>query len=105
MMKDETIKPAGRKEIMKRMEKLQKGECLMFQLSPTYGGQIVILELNPSFPDNGEKKYLIRLGKTEERALEGDAFHSSDRAKQMAVWVAERSARWLDNEKSQLEAA
>ena len=104
-MKDETIKPAGRKEIMKRIEKLQTGELLRFQLSPTYGGQIVILELNPSYPGNREKKYLLRLGDTEERALEGEAFYSSDKAKNLAVWVAERSARWLDNEKSKLEAA
>ena len=99
------MKPVSKAEIMDRMEKLQVGERLCFQLSPTFASQIAIIELNPAHPKKGEKKFLLRLGKTEERARTDKPFDSSDKAKHLAAWVAERWPQWTDAQLSQPKAA
>ncbi|MEW6670851.1 MAG: hypothetical protein AB1427_04060 [Thermodesulfobacteriota bacterium] len=100
------MKPVSRNEIIERMEKLQPGERLTFQLTPTFSSQFVILELNPAFPGKGEKKYLLRVGKTEERARTDKPYNSSDKAKKLAEWVAERWPQWVvDTTPPQAKAA
>jgi len=99
------MKPVSKNEIIESMEKLQPGESLKFQLTPTFSSQIVILELNPAFPGKGEKKYLLRVGKTEEHARAGKPYNSSDKAKKLAEWVAERWPQRIDTTPPQLKAA
>ena len=99
------VKPVSKNEIIERMEKLQPGERLTFQLTPTFSSQFVILELNPAFPGKGEKKYLLRVGKTEERARMDKPYNSSDKAKKLAEWVAERWPQWVDTTPPQAKAA
>jgi hypothetical protein len=77
------------------MEKLQQGETLKFRLSPTFGGMIVILELNPAYPKKNEKRYLLWLGKTEEHARRDNPYDTSAKAKKLAGWVSERWPQWL----------
>jgi hypothetical protein len=99
------MKPVSKIEIIERMEKLQPGERLTFQLTPTFSSQIVILELNPAFPGKKEQKYLLRVGKTEERARADKPYNSSDKAKKLAEWVAERWPQWVEKNPPQLKAA
>jgi hypothetical protein len=99
------MKPVSKNEIIERMEKLQPGERLTFQLTPTFSSQIVILELNPAYPGKGENKYLLRLGKTEARAKGDKPYISSDKAKKLAEWVAERWPQWADTTPPQSKAA
>ena len=99
------MKPVSKDEIIERMEKLQPGERLTFKLTPTFSSQIVILELNPAFPSKGEKKYFLRVGKTEERAGADKPYNSSDKAKKLAVWVAERWPQWIETTPPQSIAA
>lgn len=83
---------ATTKEIIAMMEGLREGQSLSFKLSPTFGGQFAVIELNPLYPAKGEKRYVLRVGKTEEAAREGKPFWAADKAKKLAGWVGERSA-------------
>ena len=89
------MEPVSRDEIIKRLQKIQHGENLKFRLSPTFGADIVILELNPAWPQKGQKKFLLWLGKTEALARRDKPFIQSDKAKKVARWVGERWAQWL----------
>jgi hypothetical protein len=80
------------KEIIPMVEKLDKGQSVKFRLSPTFGGRIALIEVNPLFPEKRQKKYVLRLGENEEAAKKADPFWASDKAKKLAGWVGERSA-------------
>jgi len=100
-----SIKPVGKNEIFERMEKLQAGESLVFQLTPTFASKIVILELNPAYPGKKQYKYLLRVGDTEAHARTIEPFNSSDKAKKLAEWVAERWPQWVVSTPPQQKAA
>ena len=85
----------SQKELIKKMEELKNGERLTLHLSPTFGGGAVIIELNPSQNNNGQKKYLMWWGEDEVKAKASQRpFLSSDKAKKIAAWPAERDAHW-----------
>jgi len=54
----------------------------------------VIIELNPSHAEKGQKKYLMWWGQDEVKAKAKSPFLSSDKAKSIASWVADRTAEW-----------
>jgi len=54
----------------------------------------VIIDLNPSHADKGQKKYLMWRGQDEVKAKAKSPFLSSDKAKSIASWVADRAPRW-----------
>jgi hypothetical protein len=85
----------AKKEIIEGLENLKAGECLKLKLSPTFGGRTVILEINPAFPQKGEKKYFLRWADDEARAKAAAPFMTSDKAKKLAEWVADRVPEWL----------
>jgi hypothetical protein len=69
-------------EIIKRMEQFKDGETLKFNIPPTFGGGIAVIELNK----NKGKKYLLKLGKDENV----NPYSDSDKPKELAKWVADR---------------
>jgi hypothetical protein len=83
----------SKEEIVRRMETLNKGARLSLQLSATFGGGAVIIELNPSHGEKGQKKYLMWWGPDEVRAKAKSPFMSSDKAKSLASWVGDRAPR------------
>jgi hypothetical protein len=83
-----------KKEIIQKMEELKDGSRLSLRLSPTFGAGAVIIELNPSHAEKGQKKYLMWWGNDEVQARAKDPFMSSDKAKTIASWVADRSPQW-----------
>lgn len=85
-----------KKEIIARMEQLEKGGRLLFVLSPTFGGRIVCVEYNPDHPGKKQKKYLLRTGKDVDRAMREKPLMAEDKAKKIAEWVADRSPQWLE---------
>lgn len=99
------MKPVSTDEILKRLENIQPGEKLRLQTSPTFGEHVAILEPNPAWPQKGEKKYLLWVGKTEAAARAGKPFFQSNKAKKVASWPGERSSHWLPEEISPEKAA
>jgi hypothetical protein len=85
----------SKKEIIQKMEELKDGARLSFRLSPTFGGGAVIIELNPSRKENGQKKYLMWWGGDQVQARAKGPFMSSDKAKTIASWAADREAQWV----------
>jgi hypothetical protein len=85
----------SKKEIIQKMEELKDGSRLSLRLSPTFGAGAVIIELNPSHAEKGQKKYLMWWGNDEVQARAKDPFMSSDKAKTIASWTADRSAQWV----------
>ena len=85
-----------KKEIGARMEQLNRGGRLRFILSPTFGGRIVVVEHNPRYPEKGQKKYFMHWGKDEEQAMREKPLITTDKAKKVAEWVADRSPQWLE---------
>jgi hypothetical protein len=92
-------------EILKRLENIQSGEKLRLRTGQTFGEFLVILELNPAWPNKREKKYLLWVGKTEAAARAGKPFYQSDKAKKIASWPAERSCQWVTEEMTPQKAA
>ena len=85
----------SKKETIQKMEELNDGSRLSLRLSPTFGAGAVIIELNPSHAEKGQKKYLMWWGNDEVQARAKDPFMSSDKAKTIASWTADRSAQWV----------
>jgi len=73
-------------EIIKKLEEFKDGETLKFSIPATFGGGIAVIELNPNYPKNGGKKYMLKLGKDENVS----PYFDSDKAKDLAKWVTER---------------
>ena len=97
--------PTSKKEIMERMEDLKPGECLRFRLSETFGERFIILELNPLYPQKGQKKYVLLNGKDEANARSQAPFYASDKAKKLAEWVADRAATYITETEPPLQRA
>jgi hypothetical protein len=77
-------------EIMEQMEQFKKGEALKFTIPEIFGGGIAIVTLNPDYPGEGKKKYLLQLGDDEKQAAEGNPYWATDKPKDLAKWVADR---------------
>jgi len=92
------MNPISRDQIQKRMEALKLGEKLKMRTGPTFGEMMVIFELNPAWPQKGQKKYLMWVGKTEAAARKDRPFNQSDKSKKLAAWAAERWPQWLPGE-------
>ena len=84
----------SKKEIIQKMEELKDGARLTLHLSPTFGAGAVNIELNPSHNQKGQKKYLMWWGQDEVKAKAKSPFLSSDKAKSIASWVADRAPQW-----------
>ena len=84
----------SRDEIIQKIEALNDGVRLSLRLSPTFGAGAVIIELNPSHAEKGQKKYLMWWGQDEVKAKAKSPFMSSDKAKSIASWAADSSAQW-----------
>jgi hypothetical protein len=99
------MKPVSTQEIVKRLENIKPGEKLKLITSRTFGEYTVILELNPAWPKKGEKRYHLRVGKSESEAGAGKPFFQSDKAKKVASWPGERWCQWLTEDISPEKAA
>jgi hypothetical protein len=77
-------------EIIKQMEQLQNGRSLIFRFPAVFGGGIALIGLNPQYPDNRGKKYMLRLGKDEALAEKASPILTSDKPKPVAKWITER---------------
>ena len=84
-----------KKEIIQKMEGLKNGIALGLRLGEVFGGGFVFIELNPAFPQKGQKKYIMRWGKGETETKTQAPFMFTDKAKNIAGWVADRAAQWL----------
>ena len=83
----------SRDEITQKMGALNDGAHLSLRLSPTFGAGAVVIELNPSHAKKGQEKYLMWWEQDKVKAKANSPFLSSDKAKSIASWVAERAPR------------
>ena len=79
-----------RQEIMQQMEQFKEGQALRFNIPEIFGGGIAIITLNPNYPGQDEKRYLLKLGKDGEQAEEAAPYWPTDKPKDLAKWVADR---------------
>jgi len=84
-----------KKEIIQKMEELKNGITLGLRLGEVFGAGFVFIELNPAYPQKGQKKYLMRWGKGETETRAQIPFMATDKAKNIAGWIADRAAQWL----------
>ncbi len=89
--------PVSKAEVIQKMEELNDGVRLNLRLSPTFGAGAVIIELNPSHKEKGQKRYLMWWGNDAVQAKAKAPFMSSDKAKSIASWIADRAAQWVVN--------
>jgi hypothetical protein len=87
----------SKKELIQKMEEMKDGERLSLRLSPTFGAATVIVELNPSRKEKGQKTYLMWWGNDAVQAKAKAPFLSSNKAKSIASWIADRAAQWVVN--------
>jgi hypothetical protein len=79
-----------RQEIMEQMEQFKGGQALKFNIPEIFGGGVAVIVLNPNYKEQGEKKYLLKLGDDEKRAAEASPYWATDKPKDLAKWVADR---------------
>ena len=84
------------KEIADRIEQLGKGQRLRFRIPATFGGDFAIIESNPDYPGEGQKKYQLKLGKNDGVANQARPYWSTDRPKDLARWVSDRLGGLVD---------
>jgi hypothetical protein len=81
-------------EIIQKMESLNNGARLTLRLGQAFGAGAVIIEINPSYKEKGQKKYLMWWGQDEVKAKAKSPLLSSDKAKSIAARVADRAPQW-----------
>ncbi|HVP78353.1 MAG TPA: hypothetical protein VMV04_10690 [Thermodesulfobacteriota bacterium] len=79
-----------RQEIMQQMEQFKEGQTLKFIIPEIFGGGMAVITLNPNYPGQNEKKYLLKLGKDGKQAEEATPYWPTDKPKELAKWVADR---------------
>ena len=84
------------KEIAKRVQQLGKAQRLRFRIPATFGGDFAIIEHNPDYPGEGQKKYQLKLGKNDGAAEQARPYWSTDRPKDLARWVSDRLGGLVD---------
>jgi hypothetical protein len=80
----------GWKEIAERLEQLEGGQGLRFGIPATFGGGFAIIERNPDYLGEGQKKYVLKLEKDEGLAGQARPYWMSDKPKDLARWVGDR---------------
>jgi hypothetical protein len=85
----------SKKEILEKMEELKNGSALGLRLGQVFGGGYVFIELNPAYPQKGQKKYLMRWGKEEAQTRAQAPFMVTDKAKSIAGWISDRAPQWI----------
>ena len=87
--KEKQLSP--REIIVRRVEALESGQSISYQVLEIYGGGLGIIELNPDFPEKGKKYYVYREGLVDgksdgKRRLLVD----TSKPKDIAGWVVDR---------------
>jgi hypothetical protein len=80
----------SREDIIGQMKAVKEGQVLKFTIPEIFGGGTAIITLNPGFPGHGQKKYLLKLGNGEQQAVGATPYWATDKAKDLAKWVADR---------------
>jgi hypothetical protein len=72
------------------MEQFKDRESLKFTFPEVFGGGIALIELNPRFPEKGQKKYILKIGKDDKLAENVIPHWVSNKPKDLAKWVSDR---------------
>ena len=76
-----------RQEIIQQMEQLKEGDVIRFTIPEIFGGGVAVVGLNS---EKGGKRYLLKLGNDGAGAESANPYWQSDKAKDIAKWVADR---------------
>jgi len=86
------MEQVNKKQVIEKLENLVPGHSLVCRLSPTFGGQTVVMDTTD---DKGKRVYFLRWGKDEDFARRSEPFIKSEKAKKLASWLAERAPQWV----------
>ena len=89
------VKKLSPKETMiKQFEEMALEQILKFRLGEIYGGDLVIVGLNPQYPDKG-RKYTISLDKIVDGQPAGkvNRLWDSNKPKDIAGWLLSREGK------------
>jgi hypothetical protein len=93
------VKIFTKEEILPKIEELKEpGETIFFYLSasPVQGGPLgkgaAVVELNPKYPENKQKKYILYIAPVNgmEPAGKGMKLFDSNKSKDLSSWIKER---------------
>jgi len=75
--------------IANQIEQLGPGQSLNYRLPEGRGGGLVIVEMNPRYPEGKQKKYILSTEKIEDGKPTGQRSRlwDSDKPKDIARWV------------------
>ena len=78
--------------LVSRLEQLSLGQSLVYRLAKVYGGDLVIVDLNPRYPNKGQRKYRM----STERLVDGKPCGQTilwyfEKPKNLAKWILERN--------------
>ena len=84
--------PSPKDIIAGQIEQLVPEQVLRYKLPEVYGNEIIIIQLNPQYPQKG-KKYSFGTQQLVNGELSGKISHlwDSDKSKDFAGWIIERS--------------
>jgi hypothetical protein len=93
--KPQKVKKLSPKEIIgSQIEQLGPGQSLSYKLPEAYGGDFVIVELNPQYPGKG-KKYAVNSDEVVEGKPAGKKIRmfDSDKPTDIANWIMMRNGK------------
>ena len=93
--KPQKVKELSPKEIIgSQIEQLGPGQSLSYKLPEAYGGDFVIVELNPQYPGKG-KKYVVSTDEMVEGKPAGKKFRifDSDKPTDIGGWIVKRDGK------------
>ena len=76
-----------RQEIIQQMEQLKEGDVIRFTIPEIFGGGVAVVGLNS---EKRGKRYLLKVGNHGAGAESANPYWLSDKAKDIAKWVADR---------------
>lgn len=89
-------RPLTPKEVLvNTFEQMKTGQVLFFKCSETWGDDFVSIELNPRYPDKGEKKFLM-CNEANVKGMPSEIkkpMFSVEKPLELANWIIEREVR------------
>jgi len=88
------VKPEEQ-EIINQIEQLSPRESLSYQLKELFGGELAIVELNPKYPDKGQRKYRMSLEQLVDGKPSGKRQYllGNDKPEKIADWLYSKMIR------------
>ena len=84
-------------DVLETMESLAPGQRAVWQLSKTFGSAITVVTTDPAKKKDSERRFVLHLGDTLEKALATAPFMHGRPARKLSTWISDRNPVLVEN--------